>query len=98
MIADSGGSSISSSTYNSAEEGEYSNGANSAETEDISSSLNPFIFDDHHPFGSNSFKGSSKPAKVDEYLSSNSLSSPSTSPTPIMHLVNNNYTKLKKGE
>ena len=89
MLLDSGGSSVSSSTYNSAEEGEYSNGAGG---EEISTELNPFVFDEN-TFPTGTFvKSSSK--TVDEYLSSNSISSPSTSPP--MQLFTNNL-RLKKG-
>ena len=88
MILDSGGSSVSSSTYNSAEEGECSNGAGSAGAEEMSAELNPFVFDEQ----TFSFKSSSK--TVDEYLS-NSISSPSISPP--MDLLTNNH-KIRKGK
>jgi hypothetical protein len=91
MLLDSGGSSVSSSTYNSAEEGEYSNGAGSAGTEEMSTGLNPFVFDENTFPTATFVKSSSK--TVDEYLSSNSISSPSTSPP--MQLFTNNL-KLKK--
>ena len=87
MILDSGGSSVSSSTYNSAEEGECSNGAGSSGADELSAELNPFVFDEQ----TFSFKSSSK--TVDEYLN-NSISSPSTSPP--MQLSTNNF-KLRKG-
>ena len=88
MILDSGGSSVSSSTYNSAEEGECSNGAGSAGAEEMSAELNPFVFDEQ----TFSFKSSSK--TVDEYLS-NSISSPSISPP--MDLLTSNH-KMRKGK
>ena len=91
-VLDSSGSSVSSSTYNSAEEGDHSNGAYSAGTEDIPpSGVNPFVFDEH-TLPSKLFRNGL--TTTDEYLSSNSVSSPSTSP-PIQ-LVNNN-AKFKKG-
>ena len=103
MILDSGCSSVSSSTYNSGEEGEYSNGgsgsSNAGNAEDISSGLNPFIFDEHLPFStSNSHPSLQSSTKtMDQYLSSNSLSSPSSSP-PMQLISTTNNNKIKKGE
>ena len=98
MVIDSSGSSVSSSTYNSAEEGEYSNGACSGGTEDISTGVNPFVFDEHtfpsNAFSRNSYTFQNGLRTSDEYLCNNSLSSPSTSP-PIQFLTNN--TEFKKG-
>ena len=87
-ILDSGGSSVSSSTYNSAEEGECSNGAGSAGADELSAELNPFVFDEQ----TFSFKSSTK--TVDEYLS-NSISSPSSSPP--MQLLTSNH-KIRNGK
>ena len=87
-ILDSGGSSVSSSTYNSAEEGECSNGAGRAGADELSAELNPFVFDEQ----TFSFKSSTK--TVDEYLS-NSISSPSSS-SP-MHLLTSNQ-KIRNGK
>ena len=103
MILDSGCSSVSSSTYNSGEEGEYSNGgsgsSNAGNAEDISSGLNPFIFDEHLPFSTSNSQLSlqSSTKTMDQYLSSNSLSSPSSSP-PMQLISTTNNNKIKKGE
>ena len=81
MVIDSSGSSVASSTYNSGEEGEYSNGACSGGTDDITGS-NPFIFGQYTRNNSFGSSVSSRNGSSDEYFC-NPLSSRSTTPIHI---------------